>query len=93
MIDFKIRPDSKTKKDLESFISEKITEMVEGIDSNRNFKNEKIYFDNSISGFDKAIPEDGDQVNNFSVEIQINENGRLKSLVIEMGFDYDKIMK
>ena len=60
MKDFKIRPASNTKKGLENFISEKITEMVEGIDSNRNFKNEKNYFDNFISGFDKAIPEDGD---------------------------------
>ena len=41
MKDFKIRLVSKIKKIWKNFISEKITEIVEGIDSNRNFKNEK----------------------------------------------------
>ena len=66
---------------------------MEGIDTNRNFKNQKIYFNYFISGFDMAIPKDGDYVNNFSVEIEMNYNGRLKRVVIEMGFDYDEIMK
>lgn len=91
MNDFKIKPVSSKKKDFENFISEKITEMVQGIDSNRNFKNERIYFDDSIGGYDKNIPEDGDQVNNFSVEIEMNKEGRMRKVVIEMGFDYEEI--
>ena len=62
-----------------------------GIDTNRTFINEKLIFNESIGGFDKDIPEDGDQVNNFYVEIEMNEVGRLKKIEIVMGFDYDEI--
>ena len=44
-----------------------------GIDTNRTFINEKLIFTESIGGFDKDIPEDGDRVNNFTVEIEMNE--------------------
>ena len=62
-----------------------------GIDTNRTFKKEKLIFTESIGGFDKDIPEDGDQVNNVTVEIEMNEVGRLKKIEIVMGFDYDEI--
>lgn len=88
---FKLRPKTNKKKDLEAFIFEKVTELVNGIDTNRTFLNEKLIFDESIGGFDKDIPENGDQVNNVTVDIVMNEVGRLKKIEIVMGFDYDEI--
>ena len=77
--------------DLKAFIFEKVTELVGGIDTNRTFINEKLIFTESIGGFDKDIPEDGDRVNNFTVEIEMNEVGRLRKIEIVMGFGYDGI--
>ena len=91
MYAFKLRTNTDKKRDLEAFIFEKVTELVNGIDTNRTFINEKLIFNESIGGFDKDIPEDGDQVNNFYVEIEMNEVGRLKKIEIVMGFDYDEI--
>ena len=91
MYDFKLRPKTNKKRDLEAFIFEKVTELVGGIDSNRTFINEKLIFNESIGGFNKDIPEDGDQVNNVTVEIEMNEVGRLKKIEFVMGFDYDEI--
>ena len=91
MYDFKLRPKTNKKRDLEAFIFEKLTELVNGIDTNRTFINEKLIFTESIGGFDKNIPEDGDQVNNFSVEIEMNEVGRVKRVIIDMNFDYEEI--
>ena len=79
------------KKELESFIFNKITELVDGIDNKRMFINERLVFDESISLYSDDIPEDGEMVNNVSVELQTNEKGRLTRMAIEMGFYYDEI--
>ena len=79
------------KKELESFVFEKITELIEGIDNKRTFINERLVFDESIGMYAKDIPEDGEQMNNVSVEMETNEKGRLTRMVIDMGFDYDEI--
>ena len=91
MYDFQLRPKTNKKRDLEDFIFEKATELVNGIDTNRTFINEKLIFNESIGDFDENIPEDGDQVNNVTVEVEMNEVGRLKKIEIVMGFDFDEI--
>ncbi len=91
MYNFRLKPKTNRKKDLEDFILEKITELVEGTDSNRTFVNQTLVFDESIGMYADDIPEDGEQINNVTVEIEMNEAGRLKRMVIDMGFDYDEI--
>ena len=44
-----------------------------------------------LTRFDKIIPENGDPVHNFSVGIKMNEDERMKSELLEMVFDYDKV--
>ena len=46
---------------------------MSGIDTNRTFKKEKLIFTESIGGFNKDVPEDGDQVNNVTVVIKLKE--------------------
>lgn len=50
-----------------------------------------MVFDESIGLYADDIPEDGEQINNVTVEMEMNEVGRLKRLEIVMGFDYDEM--
>jgi hypothetical protein len=79
------------KNKLEQIIVDKVTDLVQALDNERSYKAVKLSFDNSISNFSLDIPEDGDQVNNYWVDIELNEAGRMKTLVISMQFDYDEI--
>ena len=77
------------KKELHGFVFENIIELIEGIDNNRTFINERFVFDESIGLYADDVPEDGEQINNVSLEMKMNEAGRLKRMVIDMGFEYD----
>ena len=66
-----------------------MTELIEGIDNNRNLIIKRLVFDESIGLYADDIPEDGEQINNVTVEMDINEAGRLTRIVIDMGFEYD----
>ncbi len=79
------------KKELHGFVFEKVTELIEGIDNNRTFINEQLFFDESIGLYADDKLEDGEQINNVTVEMETNEAGRLTKMVIDMGFEYDKI--
>ena len=81
------------KKELEAFVFEKITKLIEGKDSKRTFINERLVFVESIGLYAEDVPEDGEQINNVTVEMEMNEAGRSTRMVIDMGFDYDEIRK
>ena len=86
-----LRLERTKKKELEALIFEKITELIEGIDSNRILINKRLVFDKSIGLFADDVPEDGEQINNVTVEMDMNEVGRLTRMVIDMGFEYDEM--
>ena len=66
-----------------------MTELIEGIDNNRNFINKRLVFDESIGLYADDVPEDGEKINNVTVEMEMNEVGRLTRMVIDMGFEYN----
>ena len=84
-----LRLERTKKKELEAFVFEKIIELIEGIDNNRTFINDRLVFDESIGLYADDLPEDGEQINNVNVEMEMNEAGRLTRMVIDMGFEYD----
>ena len=86
-----IRLQRTKKKELHAFVFKKIIELIEGIDNNRTFINKRLVFDESIGLYAEDISEDGEQINNVTVEMDMNEVGRLTRMVIDMGFEYDEM--
>ena len=81
------------KNKLEKIIADQLTVLVQSLDDERTYKGVKFSFNESISNYSYAIPEDGDQINNYWADIELDEKGRMKTLVISMQFDYDELPK
>ena len=76
------------KNKLEQIIADELTDLIQALDNERTYKNVKFSFDESMGYYSNDIPEDGEQVNNYGVDIELDEKGRMKTLVINMQFDY-----
>jgi predicted aldo/keto reductase-like oxidoreductase len=77
------------KNKLEQIIADELTDFIQSLDNERRYKNVKFSFSESMGYYNNDIPEDGEQVNNYSADIELDEKGRMKTLIINMKFDYN----